>query len=136
MIDREMDTYWQVGLSDGTIAEQDDSNNTSTWILLGEFLAKNPDVRITYFDIRFRDNVISLPQNMPGYYFAKGALQAMNGDGTIEYYVVGWIEQEDTVHLQWIKTPELIVMNDFARPLSKCKPPCLISFLTNPSAVL
>lgn len=127
-MNKEMDTYWEVKLSDGTIIEQDDSQENS-WVSLSNYLKDNQLLSIISFSIHFRDNQVILPSNKSRYYFAKGALQAMSGGDTVHYYVVGWLKQEGVMCMQWVKIPELIIINEFDRPLSECKPPCLISFL-------
>ena len=123
--------YWEVTLSDGQKVYQDDGLPglaiPSAWIRLGNFIRDRADIAIARFGVYFRTNSYFLPDAKHAYYFSKGTLQGVGASSALHYYVMGYLEQPDTIHTLWIKVPELVPINQYTKPLVKCPSPMLIS---------
>jgi hypothetical protein len=129
--------YWRAVLYNDEIVIQDDSLKpvSSTWIRLGDHLIdlagklswskmySRPLIKQLSF--HFRTNSYTLPIGR-GYYLTNGILQLVNFfKKSMTYYVAGYIIN-DVVKIEWVKIPELVVINRLERPLEKCKRPALI----------
>ncbi len=93
-------TVWVAVLSDNTTVYADDYYDelepVSAWLRLKDYLAKNK-LSIIKFGLRFRDNYKWLPENCDGYYFANGAVAMLFSNQTIEYKVIGYIENDQLI---------------------------------------
>lgn len=122
--------FWQVQLSDGQVVFQDDGRPgiepASAWIRLGNCLKQHPDIGIVRFGVYFRNNSHFLPDEKAGYYFSKGLLQGVGALNGLDYYVMGWLEHPDEVIFHWIKVPELLLINQYSKPLVECSFPTMI----------
>ena len=120
-----MECKWGATLSDGQIIYQDDSHG-SGWIRLSEYITANPSIKIIGLSVHRDSTSQYLPTQQSAYYFSKGIISVLQGN-SIEYYVLGWLPPASIeMKFIWLKTPELVVINQYTRPLVDCLPPSLI----------
>lgn len=121
--------HWKVYLSDGRTVFQDDGAPgqaiSSAWIRLSNFLKAQSQLKIVGIDLSFGTHTVTFPKNKRGYYFSKGIIQGFGQKEGMEYYTIGYVE-DDTVNFTWMKIPELEPLRYYSKPVSRCRPPSLI----------
>lgn len=106
----ESNSRWQVTLNDNTTVFQDDGRPNATphsaWIRLRNHCYNN-SLYIVKMKFGFRSNMKSLPSNMEGYFFSKGAMGMFGLSKTIHLFLVGYIKNDKLIVEKW-KAPEMI----------------------------
>ena len=117
---------WIARLSNGQVVHQDDNRPGvkphSAWVRLAEYIREH-GLRIEALWLQFRDHVERpLPENAEGYFFARVAGAVWPGDTTLDFYLLGYLENvlEDSltnarVVVKRYKTPELIACDSEVR---------------------
>lgn len=97
---------WHVVLSDGrTITE---NYHDITWIDL-HVIIEQEKVSIVSLYLSFRDREIRpLPENALGYFCGKCCLFAYPVMVKEEYYMLGYLKSDETVHVEFWKIPEVL----------------------------
>ena len=128
-IEHYIETYprWEVQLSNGEHVFQDDGrpgvDPASAWLRLYDYCCKH-NVYIKDMLIGFRSNTYSLPSNMDGYFFSKGAIGVFGGTKTISIFFVGILKNNILEVTRW-KVPEMLKEETEIRDIEKAGE-CLI----------
>lgn len=114
----ENNTRWIVTLSDGRKVYQDDDRPgiepASSWIRLGEYLKKNPELKIVGMSVGFRDNFIHLANDCDGYFFVKSVLGSTNFSDNIHFFIVGTLTNGQLWTTMYA-VPQMVSMTTEAR---------------------
>lgn len=106
----ERNTRWEATLNNGEVVLQDDGrphvDEHSAWIRLKQYCDYHK-LYITKMRFGFMSNMKRLPENMDGYYFAKGARGAFGMSKTIHLFFVGYIKNDELFVECW-KVPEML----------------------------
>jgi hypothetical protein len=116
---------WVAELQDGTKVFQDDDRpgleEPSAWKRLSQYIKKNPHNPIVGFRLRFRSNVVYLPNHQSFYFYSHGLVQVTPNTNNSAFHIVGWPHKTDQVMCEWYRVPELILMRRVYKDLDKCK---------------
>jgi hypothetical protein len=107
-------TLWIVKLSNNT--ELNSSN--LTWQQLHSHIKKD-NLAIVQMQLRFRDHVVSMPDNAKGYFFGKGCVGDLSGGKTFNFFITGVLLPNDMVERIWFYVPELEVYQKDIKHKSK-----------------
>ena len=103
------ETVWTCTLSDGTQAYQDDGrpdvDPPSAWERLGIYCKEN-DLHISKMILQNGTNVVTVGENLDGFYFRKTAGGFMFGDYTYHGFVAGTLN-DGNLHVGHWTVPEL-----------------------------
>jgi hypothetical protein len=120
---------WVANLSDGTSCFMDDGRPGvqpySAWVRLKAHLEKT-GLSIDNLRLQFRSNIKSdiLPAKASAYFFCKSALGHLNSADTLEFFLVG-VLQDGKLRVQRWNVPELILVDVQERDVEKAGE-CLI----------
>lgn len=111
---------WTVVLNNDEVIYGDDSRPgiepSSAWLRLIDYCREN-NLYVVGLDIRFRDHVISLPQNAIGYYFSRGVWAQMISNSSTECFVIGIVE-DGRLEVTWYCVPELLEIQKVEKDLT------------------
>lgn len=108
--------FWYVQLNNGETIYQDDFRSgliPSAWDRLQSY-CRTHELYIERMWIRFRSNVVEVPQGKEAYWFKKGILAGITRDMTrrfrdINFFVVGYVEKDvNILYITKWRIPELI----------------------------
>lgn len=121
---------WIVQLKDGTQVFQDDDrpgvSHPSAWIRLGRYINEHPENKIVAMWLRFGTHIVELPSKQQLYMYSHGLLQSLNQKHGLDFHVVGWSIDAQTIQCRWYKVPELVVTKEFRRSVSALNPEQII----------
>lgn len=118
----ENNTIWTATLNNNEVVQYSGDNDSSDWLKLRD-KCNRENLYITKFNISFRDNYVSMPDNMDGYFFCK-MIRASMGSKNTNFFLVGYLQNEK-VRVYKYRCPELIVDSDEYRSVEDCGE-CLI----------
>lgn len=118
--------HWVVTLESGLVIYQGEIQATtpSSWHRLKTHLERMGG-RITALGLRFRSHKVwPLPEYARGYFFRR-RMAATIGGPSLSFGLIGWLDEQDQVHLQHYWLPHLILHEEEIRPASTVES-CLI----------
>lgn len=106
----ETQTRWVATLNNGEKVFQDDDRPgvkpNSAWLRLGRYCQKN-QLYIQKLVFQFRSNVITVGEDVDGFFFSKVVLGAINSEKNTHFYLGGTLEGGIIYVRRW-KIPELL----------------------------
>lgn len=91
----------------------------SFWIRLKDFLDKREFVKIDEILLQFRSNVISpLPKKSKGYFFRKGLLANISGEGRWNFWCLGYVDSNKLIISKYY-IPSLTLMESEERDINE-----------------
>jgi hypothetical protein len=111
-------SVWVATLSNGQIVYQDDDRPylfpTNSWLRLKQYILLNK-LKIDYIQIKFRSHIeLVTPKGADAYYFSNrvASFHGLN----INYYIVGWIENDKIKFGKW-RVPEILLEEFSYKPI-------------------
>lgn len=112
MIERYSDHWlsqplWHAELNNGDIVTQYEPE--VTWSVLRDIIEKGQEkVSVVALWLSFRDNIAKpLKRDALGYFFGKSTVGMMPGNFSANFYLIGELNEDDTIDVQFWEVPEL-----------------------------
>lgn len=104
---------WCANLNnDITVYRNDKDNEPDSWLQLKEYIQSNDDVYIKSLYFRFRDNYVTIKDNASAFFFTKSISMWYGSNNHQEYFMGGYLTNDNKIHIKKFILPELILKEE------------------------